>query len=292
MIVSLRLASTSDIPFIMACERRPGYENFVGRWPEEKHRSVMADTDFRYLIAQNESGDLGFVILHSTWLRPQNLYLKRIAVHDAEAGNGKKVLAALHTWVFTETDTERFWLEVVERNHRAQHVYRSMGWAEEGIVRDGYFDDALGRRGSFVQMSILKSDCQSGARPALMFNQATVPARDLARSIAFYETLGLRLIVKDVHYARFEIGDGQSTFSLHIVDAEGAANGPNLYFECIDLDARVAELKAKGIVFENDPVDQSWLWREAWFNDPAGNRLCLYWAGKNRRFPPWRLEEK
>ncbi len=253
---------------------------------------MVCDADFRYLIARDESGDTGFVILHSTWLRPQNLYLKRIAVHDAEAGNGKKILAALHAWVFTETDTERFWLEVVEHNHRARHVYRNMGWAEEGIVRDAYFDDARGRRASFVQMSILKSDWQNGARPPLVFNQATVPARDLDRSIAFYETLGFHLIVKDDHYARFEIGDGQSTFSLHVGDTEGAQNGPHLYFECIDLDARVAELKAKGIVFENDPVDQSWLWREAWFRDPAGNRLCLYWAGKNRRFPPWRLEEQ
>src|SRR5262249_16921690 len=163
----------------------------------------------------------------------QNLYLKRIAVHEAEKGNGRKILAALHDWVFTGTDTERFWLEVVEHNHRARHVYRSTGWIEEGIVRDAYFADERGARGSFVQISILKSDWRSGARPPLVFNQATVPARDLVRSIAFYETLGFRLIVKDDHYARFEIGDGQSTFSLHIGDSEGAANGPHLYFECI-----------------------------------------------------------
>jgi RimJ/RimL family protein N-acetyltransferase/catechol 2,3-dioxygenase-like lactoylglutathione lyase family enzyme len=291
MTITLRPATTSDIPFIMACERRPGYERFVGRWSEEKHRAVMVDADFRYLVARDESGDAGFVILHATWLRPHNLYLKRIAVHDAEKGNGRRVLAALHDWVFTETGTERFWLEVVEHNHRARHVYRSMGWIEEGIVRDAYFDDARSARGSFVQMSILKSDWQSGARPPLAFNQATVPALELARSIVFYETLGFRLIVKADHYARFEIGDGQATLSLHVGDTEGAANGPHLYFECIDLDARVAELKAKGIVFETDPVDQSWLWREAWFRDPAGNRLCLYWAGENRRFPPWRIGE-
>jgi RimJ/RimL family protein N-acetyltransferase/catechol 2,3-dioxygenase-like lactoylglutathione lyase family enzyme len=289
MTTTLRAAEVSDIAFIMACERRPGYEAFVGRWPEEKHRAVMADADFRYLIARDESGDVGFVILHSTWMRPENLYLKRIAVHDAEKGNGKKILAALHDWVFTQTDTQRFWLEVVEHNHRARRVYRAMGWSEEGIVRDAWFDDAQGRRGSFVQVSILKSDWQGGARPPLMFNQATVPARDLERSIAFYATLGFRLIVKAAHYARFEIGDGQATFSLHVGETEGAANGPHLYFECIDLDARVAELKSKGIVFDDGPVDQSWLWREAWLSDPAGNRLCLYWAGENRRFPPWRL---
>lgn len=122
----------------------------------------------------------------------------------------------------------------------------------------------------------------------MKLNQVTVPATDMARSIAFYETLGFRLIVKADHYARFEIEDGEATFSLHL--GEAAGNGPSLYFECIALDARVAELKARGIVFDGDPVDQSWLWREAWLSDPAGNRLCLYFAGKNRRFPPWRIE--
>lgn len=125
----------------------------------------------------------------------------------------------------------------------------------------------------------------------MRLNQVTAPALDLERSIAFYETLGLKLIVKSDHYARFEVGDGSDTFSLHITnDASGAANGPHIYFECDDLDARVAALKAKGIVFDHDPKDQSRLWREAWLTDPAGVKLCLYYAGKNRRFPPWRLK--
>ena len=124
----------------------------------------------------------------------------------------------------------------------------------------------------------------------MKLNQVTVPATDLDRSIAFYQTLGFRLIVKNGHYARFEIGDGASTFSLHL--GEPAGNGPSLYFECDDLDACVAQLKTKGVVFDGEPVDQSWLWREVWFSDPAGNRLCLYFAGENRRFPPWRLKER
>jgi hydroxymethylpyrimidine/phosphomethylpyrimidine kinase len=37
-------------------------------------------------------------------------------------------------------------------------------------------------------------------------------------------------------------------------------------------------------------VDQRWLWREAWLKDPAGNEICIYHAGENRRLPPWRIE--
>ena len=126
----------------------------------------------------------------------------------------------------------------------------------------------------------------------MRLNQVTVPALDVERSIAFYQALGLRLIVKADHYARFELPDGEATFSVHLTDdASGAERGPSIYLECDDLDRRVAELKAKGIVFESDPVDQSWLWREAWLKDPAGARLCLFKAGEARRYPPWRLKE-
>ncbi len=124
----------------------------------------------------------------------------------------------------------------------------------------------------------------------MRLNQVTVPALDVARSIAFYKTLGLRLIVSSPHYARFELPDGESTFSIHLTDdAAGAGNGASIYFECDDLDARVTALKTKGVVFDADPVDQSWLWREAWLTDPAGVKLCLFKAGENRRYPPWRV---
>jgi RimJ/RimL family protein N-acetyltransferase len=156
MSVALRPAAPSDIAFIMACERRPGYERFVGRWPEDQHRSRMTDPELRYLVACDESGPLGFAILHQTWMRPRNTYLKRIAVHDAQKGHGKRVLAALTDWVFSDTDTHRFWLEVIEDNPRARHVYRAMGWTEEGVVREAYED--RGGHGSFVQMSILRTE--------------------------------------------------------------------------------------------------------------------------------------
>lgn len=126
----------------------------------------------------------------------------------------------------------------------------------------------------------------------MRLNQVTVAATDLAGSIAFYETLGLNLIVRADHYARFELPDGGSTFSLHLASAGPGENAPTIYFESDRLDAEVVRLKAAGIVFDADPVDQSWLWREAYLRDPAGNVICLYHAGENRTHPPWRLNPR
>jgi hydroxymethylpyrimidine/phosphomethylpyrimidine kinase len=121
----------------------------------------------------------------------------------------------------------------------------------------------------------------------MKLNQATLPARDLAASIVFYEALGFRLIVRNDHYARLENPADNSTLSLEKRGDGG--DGAHRYFECEDLDSRVTALTEKGIAFEKGPEDKSWLWREAWLRDPAGNRICLYWAGEDRRFPPWRI---
>jgi predicted enzyme related to lactoylglutathione lyase len=108
--------------------------------------------------------------------------------------------------------------------------------------------------------------------------------------VEFYSLLGLRLIVSSMpRYARFECPDGASTFSVHQVDVLPTGPGTIVYFECEDLDAQVARLRAHGIPFDQLPQDQPWLWREAHLHDPDGNSLILFWAGENRKNPPWRI---
>lgn len=121
--------------------------------------------------------------------------------------------------------------------------------------------------------------------------QVTVPSLDLTKSIPFYEKLGLRLIVNSLpRYARFECPDGNSTFSIHQVEKLPTGEGIHVYFECKNLDEYVAELKSKGIEFDQDPTDQRWLWREARLKDLDGNQLILYYGGENRLNPPWRVK--
>jgi len=75
---------------------------------------------------------------------------------------------------------------------------------------------------------------------------------------------------------------------VHRVDV-AAASGVVTYFECGDLDQQVSSLEQAGITFDTAPTDQPWLWREARLRDPAGNVVCLYHAGVNRKDPPWRV---
>ncbi|MEL6256455.1 MAG: VOC family protein [Bacteroidota bacterium] len=122
-------------------------------------------------------------------------------------------------------------------------------------------------------------------------NQVTVPTKNVEASIEFYQKLGLKLLVKSPHYARFLCPEGDSTFSIHLQEKLPAGEGVYVYFESEDLDEEVERLIASGIKFEHKAQDQSWLWREARLKDPDGNQIILYYAGVNRKDPPWRLED-
>src|SRR5262249_34962163 len=107
-------------------------------------------------------------------------------------------------------------------------------------------------------------------------------ATDLSASITFYhDILGLRLI------ARFD-PPGLAFFDLagtRIMLSANASEG-TVYFAVADIDAKVKELQAQGIAFEQLPTmvhrddtgtfgrkgAEEWM---AFFRDPSGNRLAL-----------------
>ncbi|MEO1035435.1 MAG: VOC family protein [Pseudomonadota bacterium] len=131
----------------------------------------------------------------------------------------------------------------------------------------------------------------------MQLNQVTVPctAHSFAECLTFYEALGLTLIVHTHdRYARFECPDTDAgppaTMSLHVVDQLIGPSQTVVYFEAENLDEAVATARSRGIEFDSGPADQAWLWREARCRDPAGNPICFYSAGQNRRFPPWRRD--
>ena len=125
-------------------------------------------------------------------------------------------------------------------------------------------------------------------------NQVTIYTDKPVETAEFFQKLGLRLIVDSLpRYARLECPDGDSTLSIQ--ETTGTTNLSLssdrivLYFECDNLDATVAELKSKGLAFDEDPTDRPWLWRQAYLKDPNGNKVCLFHAGENRKNPPWRV---
>jgi catechol 2,3-dioxygenase-like lactoylglutathione lyase family enzyme len=121
-------------------------------------------------------------------------------------------------------------------------------------------------------------------------NQVTVFTDKPLETVEFYQKLGLKIIVNSLpRYARLECPNGESTLSVHESKETSHNSNITLYFECEKLDEEFTRLMQLGLTFERVPIDQSWLWREAYLKDPNGNNICLFHAGENRKNPPWKV---
>jgi catechol 2,3-dioxygenase-like lactoylglutathione lyase family enzyme len=124
----------------------------------------------------------------------------------------------------------------------------------------------------------------------MRLDHVTLVVRDVELSAGFYARLGLTQIVASYpHYARFLAPEGDTTLSLE----QGPAlpeRSASIHFEVEDVDDTVRGLEARGFTFEQQPADQTYLWREAVLRDPDGTRIFIFNAGDNRLNPPWRVQ--
>lgn len=122
-------------------------------------------------------------------------------------------------------------------------------------------------------------------------NVATrLPAQDLDRARAFYaERLGLEPVDERPGGLLYRVGSGE--FALFLSTGRSSGEHTQMGFEVADIEAAVAELKARGVVFEdvdapgfhtrdgiadiegNYPSKNAGGERGAWFRDSEGNLL-------------------
>jgi diamine N-acetyltransferase len=153
----------SMIPFIMATERTPGFENLVGRWDEARHRSALSDGRHAYFMARDGGEPVGFAILRD-WDSPEQVtLLKRIAVRDPGRGFGRSLLRNVIDVAFEETHIWRLWLSVYPENIRARRVYEALGFKTEGITRGSAFFGGIHR--DELVLALLRPEWQADLNP-------------------------------------------------------------------------------------------------------------------------------
>jgi len=141
----------------MATERLPGFEQLVAISTEPEHRARLASATARYLIGRAADGSAqGFALLEGLGDPHEGIKLRRIAVTHPGTGFGRPFTAAVIDWTFSHTDTVRLWLDVFVDNARARYVYRSLGFREDGLLRQAYVRGQ--ERVDRVLMSILRDE--------------------------------------------------------------------------------------------------------------------------------------
>ncbi len=155
--MTVELATTADIPAIMAIERSPGFDTLVGRWSAEEHTTEMAKPSARYFMLRDSSGPVGFALVQGLGDPPHKAHLRRIAVAAPGEGTGTRLMSAVLDWLYTKTDVNRVDLDVYVENERAKRSYEKAGFQVEGLLRDYHRSDDGTFRDMWL-MSILRRD--------------------------------------------------------------------------------------------------------------------------------------
>ena len=104
----------------------------------------------------SQRSPIGYTILAGIQSPHQALEIRRIVVIEKGQGYGREILRWIKAFGFEQLGHHRIWLDVLERNRAAQHLYISEGFVAEGIARESFKTDT-GYESAIV-MSILESE--------------------------------------------------------------------------------------------------------------------------------------
>jgi diamine N-acetyltransferase len=143
-VLPLRLRPTmlSDLDFVGSVETDPRNLPFITPWERTQHEGAVRFPDFRHFIVEAAAaagGDLeraGFVILQGCRNPHGSVELKRIVLQPKGLGHGRAAVRLLKRMAFNDLHAHRFWLDVKALNARAQGLYQSEGFVEEGRLRE------------------------------------------------------------------------------------------------------------------------------------------------------------
>ena len=164
----LRPTMLSDLDFVVSVEQDPGNLPFITPWERTQHEGAVRFPDSRHFIVEDGQSAIGFVILQGCRNPHGSIELKRMVLsRDAHGrGLGRACVRLLKGLAFTQLKAHRFWLDVKGLNVRAQKLYVSEGFVQEGCLRESVRVGA-GSEGfdSLLIMSMLDREYQ--ARVAL-----------------------------------------------------------------------------------------------------------------------------
>jgi RimJ/RimL family protein N-acetyltransferase len=135
----------SDLDFVISVEQDGANRPYITPWERIQHEGAIRFPDFRHFIVEAGAGyaSAGFVILQGCRNPHRSIELKRMVLQPAlqGAGIGRACLRLLAQMAFRDLHAHRFWLDVKARNERAQALYRSEGFIEEGRLRESVRTD-------------------------------------------------------------------------------------------------------------------------------------------------------
>ena len=131
MSVSLRPSTPADLAFVTALERDAENRKIIGQWSDEEHLAAMRGEQGRWhTIIERDGRPAGYLIAYDCRAAGAGVHLKRVLVGEKERGTGKAAVRLFVEQAFARMAPEFIWLNVYDHNHRAQAVYRALGFRD------------------------------------------------------------------------------------------------------------------------------------------------------------------
>lgn len=156
--IILRYTETRDLDFVLNAERKEENAQYVGQWTKEQHINSLSNKDILHIIVEDASSHnpVGYLILAGIENINRNIEFRRIVICEKSKGYGKETLKLIKELSFEKLKAHRLWLDVRLKNKKAQRLYKSQGFKEEGILRECVI--YKNEYESLIMMSILEQE--------------------------------------------------------------------------------------------------------------------------------------
>lgn len=156
-LLSIHKTTVSDLDLIVSMENDQENALFILPNTRAEHLALLQDTDIAHLILRSPANHIiGFIILAGLENKNRSVEFRRIVIQEKGKGKGRMAIREIKKHCFEKLKAHRLWLDVLDTNKRARHLYQSEGFKEEGVLRD-----SLLVNGSFknlVVMSMLEDE--------------------------------------------------------------------------------------------------------------------------------------
>ena len=132
----LRSASVADLDYIMKLQFAAENLKFIVPFEEEYHREILKSADKLDIIVEEiEMGErVGYFMLRE--LDSPCAEYTHVIIEKKNRGYGREALKLLLKWTFETKNYHRVWIDCKDYNSIALHLYESLGFVREGLLRE------------------------------------------------------------------------------------------------------------------------------------------------------------
>lgn len=143
--LKLRRAHAGDLNYIMTLQYAPENLKFIAPFDEDYQRAIIESDGSEKLdviIEELDTGSAaGYFMLRK--LDSPCAEFTHVIIGRKGLGYGREALNLLLEWTFKVRKYHRVWIDCKEYNSIALHLYESLGFVREGVLREILLTDGV-----------------------------------------------------------------------------------------------------------------------------------------------------